>query len=318
MRQKIQTKDLITEDWLRLRKTMIGGSDAGAVLGLSKWRSPMQVYADKTSDKIENIENDAMHFGTILEDIVIQEFARRTGKKVRKNNYIHFSKEYDFIGANLDGEIVGEDAILEAKTASAYVADEWGNLNDPYDGVVPISYMCQVQHYMYVMGVKKAYFAVLIGGNTFTWKEIPRDDEFINDLLVPKLVSFWNENVLAKVMPEVDGSEACTEYLGSMFSESTDSYVELSEADNETLIYRAELQEKLKQIKKDIDKCSNEIKLKMAENNSASSGDYDVTWKETKTKRFDVKLFQIDHSDMYQKYLKEGKSRKFLVKRRKD
>ncbi|MFX8004365.1 lambda-exonuclease family protein, partial [Acinetobacter baumannii] len=118
---------------------------------------------------------DAAYFGTMLEDLVAKEFERRSGKKVRRKNAMLKHPEHPFIMANIDRMIVGEKAILECKTTSAYNAKEWESEE------IPDSYIIQVQHYLGVLGpeYQKAYFAVLIGGNKFVWKEIERDDELI-------------------------------------------------------------------------------------------------------------------------------------------
>ena len=60
MKRLISTLNLSKEDWLRYRKCGITGTDAGAILGLNPYRSAFQVYHDKISDTIENIDNEAM------------------------------------------------------------------------------------------------------------------------------------------------------------------------------------------------------------------------------------------------------------------
>ena len=60
MKRLVSTLNLSKEDWLRYRKCGITGTDAGAILGLNPYRSAFQVYHDKISDTIENIDNEAM------------------------------------------------------------------------------------------------------------------------------------------------------------------------------------------------------------------------------------------------------------------
>ncbi len=76
MKRLISTLNLSKEDWLRYRKCGITGTDAGAILGLNPYRSAFQVYHDKISDTIENIDNEAMRQGRDLEDYVAQRFYR--------------------------------------------------------------------------------------------------------------------------------------------------------------------------------------------------------------------------------------------------
>ena len=78
MKRLISTRNLSKEDWLRYRKCGITGTDAGAILGLNPYRSAFQVYHDKISDTIENIDNEAMRQGRDLEDYVAQRFSEET------------------------------------------------------------------------------------------------------------------------------------------------------------------------------------------------------------------------------------------------
>ena len=89
MKRLVSTLNLPKEDWLRYRKCGITGTDAGAILGLNPYRSAFQVYHDKISDTIENIDNEAMRQGRDLEDYVAQRFTEATGLKVRRANTIY-------------------------------------------------------------------------------------------------------------------------------------------------------------------------------------------------------------------------------------
>ena len=127
MKRLISTLNLSKEDWLRYRKCGITGTDAGAILGLNPYRSAFQVYCDKNSETIENIDNEAMRQGRDLEEYVARRFTEATGKKVRRANMIYGNSKYPFMFANVDRFVVGENAGLECKTASAYNSDKWEN-----------------------------------------------------------------------------------------------------------------------------------------------------------------------------------------------
>lgn len=108
--------------WLKERQKGIGGSDVGAILGINKWKSPFEVYIDKTEEITEIKEaGEAAYWGSILEEQVAKEFALRTGKKVRKDNRHLIHKKYKFMTANIDRRIVAENAILECKTVNSFV-----------------------------------------------------------------------------------------------------------------------------------------------------------------------------------------------------
>lgn len=134
MFEKITLAGVSNEEWLRLRQSGIGGSDAGAVCGLNPYSSPMKVYRDKTGGVPEELDNEAVRQGHDLEEYVAQRFTEATGLRVRRSNYMYRNIENPFMIADVDRLVVGEDAGLECKTASAYNADKWK------DGDIPLHY----------------------------------------------------------------------------------------------------------------------------------------------------------------------------------
>ena len=70
MKKLISTINLPHEEWLAYRKKGIGGSDAGAVCGLNPYESPMQIYADKISENVEDRDNEAMRQGRDRKSVV--------------------------------------------------------------------------------------------------------------------------------------------------------------------------------------------------------------------------------------------------------
>ena len=113
MFEKIALTGVSNEEWLRLRKSGIGGSDAGAICGVNPYSSAMKVFQDKTSESVEEQDSEAIRIGHDLEDYVAQRFMEATGLKVRKSNFMYRSKEHPFMIADVDRLIVGEDAGLE-------------------------------------------------------------------------------------------------------------------------------------------------------------------------------------------------------------
>ena len=155
MYTKIPIKDLSREEWLKLRKTGIGGSDAGSICGMNPYSNAMKVFHDKTSDTTEEQQdNEAIRQGHDLEEYVAQRFMEETGLKVRRSNFMYRNLEYPFMIADVDRLVIGEDAGLECKTASAYNADKWK------DGEIPLHYIMQCYHYMAVTGKRTWYIAL--------------------------------------------------------------------------------------------------------------------------------------------------------------
>ncbi len=173
-------------EWLKERQCGIGGSDVGAIAGVNKYKTQFEVYIEKT-DPITEVkeQSESAYFGDIFEDVVAKEFEKRTGLKVRRDRKHYKHKEYPFMVANIDRKIVGQNAILECKTANQYLLKEWE------DEEIPASYLLQVQHYLAVTGADRGYIAVLVGGQKFIWKEVPRDEELI-EMIIQLEKDFWS------------------------------------------------------------------------------------------------------------------------------
>ena len=211
MKRLISTLNLSKEDWLRYRKCGITGTDAGAILGVNPYRSAFQVYHDKISDTIENIDNEAMRQGRDLEDYVAQRFTEATGLKVRRANAIYQSEEHPLLLADFDRLIVGQKAGLECKTVSPFSADKWA------DGKIPAHYMAQVNHYLAVSGFDCWYIAALIFGKELVIHKITTDKEVLNNLIA-KEEHFWKYNVMPEIPPVPTGSEGDTQQINQLYS----------------------------------------------------------------------------------------------------
>lgn len=307
MFEKISLAGVDNTEWLRLRKSGIGGSDAGAICGVNPYSSAMKVFQDKTSEKIEEQDNEAIRIGHDLEDYVAQRFTEATGLKVRKSNFMYRSTEHPFMIADVDRLVVGEDAGLECKTASTYQADKWA------DGNIPLHYIMQCYHYMAVTGKRIWYIAAVILGREFTYRRLEWDDELISRLTGIE-EDFWNNHVAAGVIPPPDGSRACDEVIEQYFHIAKKaSAIELVGFDEkldrreEILSYIKELQEEQKQIEQ-------EIKLFMQDNERANSGHYRVTWSNVNTTKLDTARIKSEKPELYADYAKSSSYRRFEVK----
>lgn len=131
-------------DWYNQRRQGIGGSDAAAVLGYSRWHSAYDVWRAKIDDSAApDGGNESTRRGTRREPELIREYCNLTGKTVYKAPHL-IHPDYNYVCANLDGIIPGE-RVIEAKTARR--SDGWG---EPGSGDIPIDYYLQTQHYMMI------------------------------------------------------------------------------------------------------------------------------------------------------------------------
>lgn len=305
----VSTADLSYEDWLECRKQGIGGSDASVVCGLNRYKSPVELWMEKTNQLPYQEAGEVAYWGTQLEAIVRSEFTKRTDIEVEIVKQLLQSADNPFMLANVDGICEHPDfgtCIFEAKTATAYKTGEW-------EDAIPDEYQLQIQHYVAVTGCKAAYIAVLIGGNTFRWKLVERDDELIS-MLIPFEAVFW-QHVRNMTPPPLDGSEASKQFLSERFPNSVpQSQIALPPSAAELLAQYDEACEQLDLATERKQKAENLLKQMLGENEVGTVGDKIVTWKSISQERLDSKTLKAEHPTLYQKYTNKISYRRFSVK----
>ena len=307
MKKLVSTTNLTHEEWLRYRKTGIGGSDAGAICGLNPYVSPMSVYFDKTSKEIQDFDNEAMRQGRDLEEYVARRFTEETGFKVRRAKAIYQNTDYPFMLENVDRLLVGEHVGLECKTTSAYNADKWA------DGLIPPHYEIQCHHYMAVTGAAAWYLAVVILGRGFKIVKIDRDEEVIQNLITVE-EDFWNEHVIKRMMPEPDGSGISDEIIARYFPKAQKQEILLPSDFNEALKRREDITDLIGKLEQEQRQIEQKIKLFMGEHEAASNEHYRITWSNVDTVRIDSKRLKQEMPELYQSFSKCSQSRRFTIK----
>lgn len=299
------------KDWKKERQKGIGGSDAAAVLGVSRWKSPLRLYLEKLGEIKPEVDNNFMLWGRKLEKLVIEHFMEVTGKTVEKIDKILVHPEYPFMIANLDGYIPEEDAVVEVKTASSYKLDEWSGDN------IPVEYVLQGQHYLAVTGCSKVYYPVLIGGNTFFIKEMTRDEELIN-MIIDAESKFWHENIEKRIPPEMTGAVDAKELLDKLYPTAREGMkVELPHLED-VVNQLAVTQAKIKELEQLADELQAKIKEQMGEAEIAEVGNFVVTWKSVTTERLDTSKLKKELPDVYKQFLTSSTSRRFSLKAKKE
>lgn len=304
----LATKDLSREEWLRARMAGIGGSDVSAIAGLNKYKSPMGVYLDKIGESpIEDITSEAAYFGNILEDVVAQEFTKRTGMKVRNRFAILQHPNHPYMLANVDRMIVGKKEGLECKTASEYLKGEWEG------DEVPTPYLLQIQHYMAVTGYNAWWIAVLLGGNKFIFKRIERDEEII-EYLIKLEGDFWANHVIKRNPPEFDGSEASSRLLQALYPQAEPkSEIQLDKTVETLIEARDAYIEDITALETKKKEIENQIKAQMGENEIGHVGSRTVKWSNVTSNRIDTKTLKAEKPEIYQQYTKPSVSRRFAI-----
>lgn len=305
----INTKEISHGEWLTLRKKSIGGSDAAALVGLSQWSSPVSLYIDKTTETIDDTTNEAMRLGSDLEGYVAQRFTEATGKKVRNDNYMYRHDDYEFITANIDRTVVGENAGLECKTMNSFATYDFDA------GEVPGNYYAQCQHYMAVMGYDRMYLCILVFQRGVYTIPIERDQEFIDELIAAE-VAFWNDYVIPRIMPAADGSDATADAIAAEWPKSNgqEKYINgLDSLCNKLDNIRTSLK-MLEEQKKEIE---NHIKLELGDYEISEGSSWKVTYKNSTRTTLDSKRLKEAAPSIYDQYAKTTNGRTLRVSKKK-
>ena len=301
----VSTVNMPHEEWLERRKRTIGGSDAAAVVGLNAYVSPYSLWAEK-SGKIPGFAgNLATEVGAYLEEFVAQKFAAETGKKVRRFNKIIYNPDYPFAHVNIDRDVVGEDAGLECKTVDSLSMGKFKN------GEFPANFYVQCVHSMAITGAKRWYLAVLIGNKEFKWFTIERDEAEISALMTAE-ADFW-KLVETDTPPAVDGTEATTEALKTIYAECDDSICDLT-AFSENLRQFMALKKQIKELEALANEVANKVKEFMGGSGIGECPGYKVSWKSQSRTTFDAKRFKQENPDIdLSEFYKTSDSRVFRV-----
>lgn len=307
---KESIKDIDRREWLNMRRSGIGGSDAGAILGLNPWKSAMRVYLDKTEPVTDDTDSESMRQGRDLEQYVADRFCEQTGKKVAKCNYILRSKEHPVMIANVDRLVVGEKAGLECKTAGTRTKVDYEH------GEIPPQYICQCMHYMAVTGYDRWYLAVCVLGRAFYVFTIERDEEEIAALIRAE-ERFWRRHVEAGREPMPDGSESAAEYIRLKYPEANGQTIQLNDAAADIKRYM-DLSAYIKAQETEKKQIAQRLQLQMGDAEKAVANGYLIKWSNVSSKRLDTKRIKSEQPKLYKEYAKENISRRFEIKELKE
>ena len=136
---------LINQDFSVDRSKYIGGSEIAVILGLSRFRSPLQVWMEKISK--QNSQNDSLllRFGSFAEEFVASEYSRSTGLELLHDESPFIHPEHSMFCAHIDRLVIGgglnspPTKILECKTSNSFSQGDWGEIGSDE---VPLPYLC--------------------------------------------------------------------------------------------------------------------------------------------------------------------------------
>lgn len=312
--------------WEAVRNNGIGGSDVGAICGVSPFTSARQIYLNKTKQYDENLDGpkfsaaalERMKWGHILEPIVADEYFRVAREEhdivsIHDLDVTVAHKDHPWCRANVDRVTIHGDGslgVLECKTTGEYNNDEWAN------GNILLSYVYQIQWYLFVMGLQRGAFACLVGGNKFYYYYVHRDEELISEIFEAAKY-FWFENVKKLVEPPLQSTDE--DFINQQYPDCEKNSEVFFEEDDEELIsdLAAEivgLKTEIKELENRVKEKQNIIKEKLGSSEIGYTSDYIVKWSPRVSTRVSTDMLKTNYPDVYQEVLNKTSYRAFTIK----
>ena len=296
------------------RAKFLGGSDASAVLGINPWRTPLDLWRDKTQPAMpENTDPDRLRVlnrGKAMEPYVVDLLAAETGLRIEHRNRRFIDAEHAFLACEIDAEALpasGPMVNIEIKTVSPFKARDWGEIGSD---AIPVYYTAQAQHGLMVTDRVLCIFGVLIGGDDFRLYRVERDDEIIAALRARE-VAFWREHVETLIPPPATTPGD----VDALFARDAGTAVEVTDEIVTALAELRALQADAEATWARIAGVKSAIKAHMADAARLTHHGRDVaTWKTQRVKRFDQRAFQAAHADLFEQYIKTTESRVFRLR----
>lgn len=291
---------MLTLDQKQARLNGLGGSDAAAVVGLSPYKSPYQLFLEKRQEApVSDEESECILWGSVLEEPVAEEWARRTNRKIRRQPMMT-SAAHPFMLVNLDRQIIGDvrgPGVLEVKCFGEWSGRGISNLEQLPDHVY-----LQLQHALAVTEYEWGSVAILVGGQRLVHFDIERNDEVIAELIRQE-AEFW-ERVQTGNPPSIDGSARTGELLKKLYPSDTGKTLVI---DAPPLIEAARLLVSAKAVVKnaeaDITLYENQLKSAIGDASEAKiEGFGSITWKRAKDsvkQEFDIEKLKVKYPDAF-------------------
>jgi putative phage-type endonuclease len=269
------------EDYKKLRREGVGGSDAAAILGLSPWKSAMDVWLEKkglAEERNDPNRDFLLDLGTQLEPVIARCYERQTGVKLTLPFPLQWThKKYPVLRGSPDRFVEGVSRGVELKSENQF-SDQFG---EPGTDQVPYHYLVQCAHYMAVLDYDVWDVALLHGGTRFAVYTIHRDKE-LEASMTEQLLDWWERYIVKDVPPDVDGSGAWKVYLRKKYPVNL---LPIKQGDEETL----NLVKKLEWAGVSAAACAaieeetkNRLKLLIGEHDGIQGEFGKITWKKTK------------------------------------
>lgn len=270
------TLEMTHDEWLQMRNTGITGSRIAAIMGKNPYETPLSIYLRMKGQLPEKEQSEAMYFGTVLEDFIAGEFAKRTGLEIAVEPFMLKHPTYDFMLANVDRIVTinGKPGVLECKNVSAYQWDVW-------KAGAPEQYIYQLQWYLGITGYEYGFLCALVGGQKLIYHEYARDDDLIREMF-KAATDFWFNHIESDVQPDVSAGDGGV--LDELYSEPNNEWIAEIASEQLWLVQQCHRRKADKELAEEqYDESVNAIKNVMGNAETLScDGEIVATWKANK------------------------------------
>ncbi len=282
----------------------IGSSSIGAILGLSPWSSPWDVWA-RAHGLTESSSSAATQRGHILEPAIGAHYAHLNNVQIEKGPEYEAAPiigPEEWMHARPDFFVKSDDArwLLEIKSTRKF-DHKWGMSGS--NGVPPY-YAAQCIWQMAVTDDERCDLAAFATMNDeYRCFKIHRDSS-VESKMIDYVRDWYDRHIREGKPPEVDGSTACSRSLAKLFEQESKEFIEPSETH---LDLAMELKE-VRRMSAELDDKKRMLENKIKEEIGTAYGISGVaTWSQSKPRsRFDRASFEADHPDLAKNYVKIG------------
>lgn len=267
------------EKWLAERKKGIGGSEVAAVLGISPWQSPSEVWARKRGLIPEQEQTFKMRLGQLLEAPVAMLYAEREKVQLVKTVEMLWDQEHHIFGSP-DRLVKGKPKGVEVKTSDPMNIHQWG---EEGSGDVPLYYATQCAIYMSLTGFNSWDIAVLFGTSEFRVYRLQRDLE-LEETILKRCKEFWERYVVGGLEPSPDGTKAYASYIAKKYPSNILPLMEANDTQTTAISTLIDLRSKRGELENMERNFENILKAAIADTEGIQSEFGKVIWKKTKDK----------------------------------
>lgn len=286
------------EQFLLDRKKGIGGSDVASILGISPYRTALEVYNDKTSpDLVLDEPTEDMQRGVRVEKYILQEYSERNEVQLNSNIPTIVDQEYPFMRANIDAKIIGQNVIVEAKSTKAPISS--------WESGIPEYYKAQVAYYAMLTNAEYVEVPVLFSGWKYACFTYWRDEAYETSIK-EAVIHFWQNHIVKNIPPKPTSPEE----LMAAYPKLEEKTIEADNDIREKVYLLQEAQAQRKKLEEQEKQLKTQIQGYMGDAGMLDAGFCKLALKEIKATRFNANAFKEKYTELYQQYLNASSYRK--------